>query len=225
MEIYSTREAGLYSGATILLYGQAGIGKTTALASLPKPLILSAEAGLLPLQDSDVDFVKVSELADVRKAYKWLHDKTNADKYQSVVIDSLSEVCDIAFLDCKKRVGDDVTKLYPELRSTVATLLRAFKGLPIHFVCTARETVKELRKGKQSAPTVVGNKLAEDIPHVFDIVLHYTIDADNRRVVYTDTSSGSVAKDRTGKLPPMIEDTDQFLGKIINHVTGGSNGL
>lgn len=224
MEVFSTRDAGKYSGASILLYGQAGIGKTTALASLPKPIILSAEAGLLPLQGHDLSFAKIGSLDDVRKAFKWLSDPENSERFETLVIDSISEVCDMAYKDSKDRVGDEVVKLYPDMRSTVATLLRSFKTLPMHFVCTCRETVKELRKGKQLAPTVVGNKLADDLPHVFDLVLHYTIDSDNNRVVYTNSKSGSVAKDRTGKLPSVISDTDGFLGKIIDKVAGGSNG-
>ena len=225
MEIFSTRDAGRYSGASILLYGQAGIGKTTALASLPKPIILSAEAGLLPLQGEDIAFAKIGSLTDVREAYKWLSNAENANDYRSLVIDSISEVCDMAYKDSKERVGDEVTKLYPDMRATVSSLLRSFKTLPMHFICTCRETVKELRKGKQLAPTVIGNKLADDLPHVFDLVLHYTIDTENRRVVYTDSSSGSVAKDRTGKLPAVIADVNEgFLGDIVNKIAGGSNG-
>lgn len=221
MEIFSTDDAGLYSGATILLYGQAGIGKTTALASLPKPIILSAEAGLLPLQGKGIAFSKIATLADVRKAFVALKNPDLAGTFSTVVIDSISEVCDMAYVECKNLVGNEVTKLYPELRATVATLLRSFKSLPMHFVCTCRETVKELRKGKQSAPTVVGNKLADDLPHVFDLVLHYTVDSDNQRVVYTNSSSGSIAKDRTNMLPPVIKDTDGFLGRILETIAGG----
>ena len=225
MEIFSTKDAGHKSGASILLYGQAGVGKTTALASLPSPLIISAEAGLLPLQGQDIAFIPVATLADVRAVYKHLSKDENAGAFKSLVIDSLSEVCDMAFKDCKDRVGDEVVKLYPELRATVATLIRSFKALPMHFVCTARETIKELRKGKQPAPTVVGNKLADDLPHIYDIVLHYTVDSSNNRVVYTNSSTGSVAKDRYGVLPPVIEDTNGFLGKIVDKLTIGESNV
>lgn len=223
MEVFSTKNVAIDSGANILLYGQAGVGKTTALASLPDPIILSAEAGMLSLKDKDVAFMKISTLDDVRDAYKWLKSSEEAKKYRSVAIDSLSELCDIAFKDCQDRVGNEVQKLYPELRNTVARLIRNFKKLSVHFVCTAREQIKELRTGKMAAPTVVGNKLADDLPHAFDLVLHYTIDASNCRVVHTDSSSGSVAKDRTGTLPATIVDSRNLFDYVLKTILGESN--
>ena len=223
MELFSTKNVGIDSGANILLYGHAGVGKTTSLASLPDPLIISAEAGLLSLKDHDMPYVKVASLDDVREVYKWLasHDETHG--FRSVCIDSLSELCDIAFKDCQDRVGNEVQKLYPELRNTVARLIRNFKRLPVHFVCTAREQVKELRNGRISAPTVIGNKLADDLPHAFDLVLHYTINSANERLVHTNSVSGSIAKDRTGKLPDTISDTKNLFGIILNKILGESN--
>ena len=223
MQVFSTKNVGIDSGANILLYGQAGVGKTTSLASLPDPVILSAEAGMLSLRDKDIPFLKITTLDDVRNAYTWLKSAEEAKAYRSVAIDSLSELCDIAFKDCQSRVGNEVQKLYPELRNTVASLIRNFKRLPVHFVCTAREQVKELRSGRISAPTVVGNKLADDLPHAFDLVLHYTIDSTNERLVHTDSSCGSVAKDRTGTLPSTIADTSDLFGYVLKTILGESN--
>lgn len=220
MEVFSTKNVGIDSGANILLYGHAGVGKTTALGGLPDPIILSAEAGMLSLKSKDVAFAKITTLEHVREAYSWLKSDPEAKKYRSVCIDSLSELCDIAFKDCQDRVGNEVQKLYPELRGTVARLIRNFKALPVHFVCTAREQVKELRTGRMSAPTVIGNKLADDLPHFFDLVLHYTIDTTGRRIVHTDSQCGSIAKDRTGKLPATIEDTENLLGYVLTTILG-----
>jgi len=220
MELYSTKNVGIDSGANILLYGQAGIGKTTSLRTLPNPIILSAEAGMLSLKDHDVTFAKIMTLKDVREAFAWLRSSDEAKQYQSICIDSLSELCDIAFKDCQDRVGNEVTKLYPELRNTVASLIRGFKTLPVHFVCTAREQIKELRGQKMAAPTVVGNKLSDDLPHAFDLVLHYTINSTNDRIVLTNSKCGSVAKDRTGKLPATIEDTSDLFGYVLKTILG-----
>ena len=42
------------SGVKVLVYGQAGSGKTTLIRTAPAPLILSAEAGLLSLAGTDI---------------------------------------------------------------------------------------------------------------------------------------------------------------------------
>ena len=220
MELFSTKNVGIDSGVNILLYGHAGVGKTTSLATLPNPLIISAEAGLLALKDKDIAFSKVSTLNDVRDTFGWLKSSEEAKQFESVCIDSLSELCDIAFKDCQDRVGNEVQKLYPELRNTIASLIRNFKTLPVHFVCTAREQIKELRSGRIAAPTVVGNKLADDLPHAFDLVLHYTINSTNDRVVLTNSKCGSIAKDRTNMLPSTIDDTSNLFRYVLKTILG-----
>jgi len=38
-------------GINVLVYGRAGVGKTTLIRTAPKPIIISIERGLLPLRD------------------------------------------------------------------------------------------------------------------------------------------------------------------------------
>ena len=218
MKIKSTKTAGVVDGVNVLLYGRAGIGKTCALAQCPKPIIVSAEGGLLSLQHTDTPYVDVADMKQLREVYKWLSSSNEADKYRTVCIDSLSEICDIAFIDCKRRVGNKPAELYPELRSSVLPLLTAFRSMKKNFIATARETTKQFKRDDITMPTVVGNKLAEDVAYVFDVVLHYTLDADDKRIVYTNNSCGSIAKDRTGLLPPIIKDTSNLLSFVIKKI-------
>ena len=60
------------AGVKTLVYGAAGTGKTTLIAGMPTPLILSAESGLLSLQGSDLAYIEVNSVGDLREAYKWL---------------------------------------------------------------------------------------------------------------------------------------------------------
>ena len=41
-------------GVKLLVYGQAGAGKTSLIPTLPNPIVLSAEAGLLSIAGADV---------------------------------------------------------------------------------------------------------------------------------------------------------------------------
>jgi len=47
------------NGVKILVYGQAGSGKTSLIRTLPNPLVLSAEAGLLSIQDADLPYIEI----------------------------------------------------------------------------------------------------------------------------------------------------------------------
>ena len=208
--------SGLASTVNILIYGPAGIGKTTALAGCPSPIILSAEAGLLSLRDEEVPYVGIRNLDDLRDVYSWLVSSSEADQYQSVCIDSLSEICDQAFNECRKTEGKDPAQLYPAIRTKVLSLLSQFRSIPKHFVATAQELVKQLKGHDVDmiGPGVVGSRLSDSLAFVFDVVLHYTA-KEGRRVVLT-SSPNSVAKDRTTRLPKTIPNPKRkFLGEII----------
>ena len=205
----------------MLIYGRAGVGKTVSLGTAPNPLILSAEAGMLSLLSTDIPYVSIRSLDDLRDVYAWLLTSTEADRYRTVCIDSISEVCDIAFVDCKKRVGSSIPTLYSELRTTVLPLLSAFRNLPKHIVATARETSKQGKNNEVIVgPAMVGNKLTDDLPYLYDVVLHYTLDDNGNRVCYSNSSCGSIAKDRTGLLPAEIRGMETLVSEIINLIGG-----
>lgn len=219
MEVFSTNDVGTVSasGVNVLLYGRAGIGKTVALGDLPKPVIISAESGLLSLRGRDVAYVVVRSLDELRDVFGWLRSGTD---YESVGLDSLSEVCDLAFVECRRRVGSEPAKLYPELRQRVLPMLSEFRALPYHFVATAHELVRQTKREDLVMPAVVGSKLTDDLPYIFDIVLHYTLDDNGQRIVYTAGDHGGIAKDRTGVLPSEYRDTKCLLPSVINKVLG-----
>ena len=204
----------------MLIYGRAGIGKTVSLSTAPSPLILSAEAGMLSLLSQDIPYIAIRSLDDLRDTYTWLMTSPDANRYQTVCIDSISEVCDLAFTDCKKRVGNAIPVLYSELRATVLPLLSAFRNLPKHLVVTARETTRQVNDETIVGPAMVGNKLTDDLPYLYDVVLHYTIDDASNRVIYSNSTFGSIAKDRTGLLPAEIRDMDTLVTDIINSIGG-----
>ena len=218
---------GLASIVNILLYGPAGIGKTTALAGCPSPILISAEGGLLSLRGQGVSYIEVRNLGDLREVCRWLDKSKEAEDYETVCMDSLSEICDLVFHECRrdKLIGSEPSKLYPAVRGKVLPTLSMFRAFPKHFVATAHEFTKVL-KGHDAdilMPGVVGSRLADDLPYVFDLVLHYTI-RDGNRVVLTTNDQNSVAKDRTGFLPPVIPGTKTFLGSVINLcLTKGNN--
>ena len=49
-------------GVKLLVYGQAGAGKTSLIKSLPNPIVLSAEGGLLSIQDADLPYIEISDM-------------------------------------------------------------------------------------------------------------------------------------------------------------------
>jgi len=83
------------NGVKLLVYGQAGAGKTSLIRTLPNPVVLSAEGGLLSIQDADLPFIEVTTMDELREAYSWAKDSSEAAGFQSVALDSISEVAEV----------------------------------------------------------------------------------------------------------------------------------
>ena len=97
------------SSVKVLVYGQAGAGKTTLITTLPAPVILSAEAGLLSIAGSNIPFLQINDMGDLKEAYKWLAESDEPKAFESVAIDSISEIAEvnsqITILNATKRLS------------------------------------------------------------------------------------------------------------------------
>ena len=82
IKLVSTRDAAAIQGVKMLVSGPPGAGKTRLCATLPNPIILSAESGLLSLAECDLPAIEIkhilsnelSQTKDPRKAYGALSD-------------------------------------------------------------------------------------------------------------------------------------------------------
>ena len=68
IKLTTTREQAQNNGVKVLVYGQAGAGKTVLCATTPdhsKTVILSAEAGLLSIADADIPVIVIESVQDL----------------------------------------------------------------------------------------------------------------------------------------------------------------
>ena len=106
MAINLRSTAGLHAnGVKVLVYGQAGAGKTSLIKTLPAPLVLSAEGGLLSIADADVQFIEVSSMDTLKEAYQWVLNSDDAKHFQSVALDSISEIAEVVLNFEKKNMA------------------------------------------------------------------------------------------------------------------------
>ena len=76
----------------MIVYGQAGAGKTTFALSAPKPLLLDFDGGVKRVNLahlSDVDIVQITSWADVQQVFQ-----EDLSSYQSIVVDTLGKMMD-----------------------------------------------------------------------------------------------------------------------------------
>jgi len=226
IKIQSTKDVGA-DGVKLLIYGKAGIGKTTLMSTLQNQIILSAESGLLSLQEFDIPYIEINTLQDIYDAYNWLTESDEAKVYESVGLDSVTEIADV-ILSTYKREYKDARKAYGDLADDMMELLRKYrdiKGKNIIFSAQTARLVDEDSGITNYLPAMPGKQLLNKVPFYFDGVYFMTSmlgeDNEEYRVLRTQTGIGYEAKDRSKKLKPIEEP---HLGKIFSKIINQPQG-
>ena len=199
-------------GAKLLVYGQAGAGKTYATQTMPgNVLVISAEAGLLSIKDApNVSAIEVANYDDLREVYAAL--KSGELVYDSVCLDSVSEISEILLVHEKGR-NKDGRMAYQNVSEAVTSLMRSFRDLDMHvlFIC---------KEGKENndgvfffGPKMASKPLGDAITYFFDEVLALRVIEDQdddgnpvaARWLQSRIGQGYTAKDRSGKLEAFEE--------------------
>lgn len=206
----------------LLVYGQAGAGKTSLIKTLPNPVVLSAEGGLLSIAGSNIPYIEIKSVQDVGEAYIWLQQSAEAKSFESVAIDSISEIAEVV-LSVERKLTKDPRQAYGEMQNKIAQIIRDFRDLfGRHVYMSAKmEKVQDEMGRILYGPSMPGNKTAQALPYFFDEVLALRVEKDsegqNQRALMCDGDGAWNAKDRSGKLAAW-EAPD--LGEIISKIGG-----
>ena len=192
------------NGLKVLVYGAAGVGKTTLCASTGVPdktLILSAEAGLLSIRDSTVSAINIDNVQKLRDVYQYL--KAQGHPYTWVCLDSISEIAEQT-LASEMEAKKDPRQAYGEMAVTMEKMIKLFRDLPLNvcMVCKGKQIDDEGRMVWQ--PSLPGQQLAEKIPYLFDevfcLVAMTNKEGETKRALRTVSDGKYTAKDRSGRL-------------------------
>ena len=202
MAIALKRTGGLSaSGVKMLVYGAAGSGKTSLIKTMPNPIVLSAEGGLLSIQDADLPYLEITSMDELREAYSWVLES----EYKSVALDSISEIAEVC-LNHEKKVNKDPRAAYGAMQEQMADIIRAFRDIPgrnVLMTAKLEKTQDEMGRVLYS-PSMPGNKTGQALPYFFDLVLALRVEKDaegnTQRALMCDSDGLWLAKDRSGKL-------------------------
>lgn len=172
-------------GIKMLVYGQAGAGKTMLIPSLPSPVVLSAESGLLTIKGANVPFIEIKSLADLEEAYQWALTSDEAKGFESIALDSISEIAEVVLVNAKKGAKDP-RQAYGEMADSMADLVRKFRDLPgrnVYFSAKLEKSQDELGR-TMYAPMMPGAKTGQALPYFFDLVMPLRVERDENGQVY-----------------------------------------
>ena len=213
------------NGVKMLIYGPSGVGKTVLAATMPRPLLIAAEPGALALRKANLEalfgvdnpsiqynmpIIEIKTTDDLVDAHAWCLGSAEARNFDSIALDSLSEIAEVVLANAKRQVKDP-RQAYGEVLEKTETCVRLFRDLPYKHVYMAAkmQPLKDEMTGVvKYGPGMPGNKLGPNLPYFFDEVFRLGINKDlttNKFYRFLQTASDLQyeAKDRSGALNEM----------------------
>jgi hypothetical protein len=203
--------------ASILIYGNPKIGKTTLLSGFPNMLILATESGQKSLKVDYVDITSWKQFKD-EIVPELLKSKKLKDKYSSLGIDTIDilanlcieYVCDEADIDhiSEEKYGKSYDRLKKEFEREINKLFMSSYGL----VFTSHTKIQELSSFGGSTSKIIptlNNQCRSILIPKLDIIGCIQIktikDDEGKykdiRVITFSPSAFLEAGDRTGRMP------------------------
>lgn len=222
MQIRSTNSVGTAGGIKFLVFGPAGSGKTRLCATMPNPIILSAEGGLLSLRNSNLPFIEIKNVAEFTQAWLWVSQSAEARKFNSICIDSVSEIAENELTYAKSQTKDG-RKAYGDTQEQVERILKNFRNLQgPHVYFSAKQKMTASGEDGKLVPGVMmpGNNLGQAAPFMFDEVFQLVPSKTAEGKFFSALRTRGInewdtVKDRSGSLEEW-EAAD--LGAIINKI-------
>lgn len=213
----------------ILAYGSSGVGKTTfagsadAVPALRPVIVVDIEGGTESLRNSypGVETVRVTTWKEMQEVYNVLYEGKH--EYRTVVLDSLTEIQKFNMYNIMSdlvRLKPDIDPDIPDMRmwgkniEQIRRFVRGFRDLPMNTIFTALvKEDKDQKTGALRMKPMMSGKLADEVAAFLDIVCYMYVkqiqDGDEvrtKRLMLTQATESQVAKDRSGRLPTIIED-------------------
>lgn len=173
-------------GVKSVIFGGPGSGKTPLMNTAPAPVLLVTEPGMLSMRNSPIKHCRVATTyAEIVDFMKWLLKSPEAKQFQTLAVDSISNVAEIILAE-ETLKWKDGRKVYGAMSEKVMQICNELFYLPEkHIVLIAKQAVTEngrqtvIQGGEvtyepimQKRPFFPGKDLNVKIPHLFDNVMH-----------------------------------------------------
>jgi len=174
MDIRDLKAAGEFAqnfGCKALIYGPAGSAKTPLFNTAPRPLLLATEPGLLSMRGSKIPTYEAYTPARINEFFKWFFNSNETKNFDTLGIDSASQVADIYLLDAQKNNKHGL-KAYGEMADNTMEHLRTLYYTRYkHTYVICKEEIKDLDGQSMRRPYFPGQVLPISVPHLYDFIL------------------------------------------------------
>lgn len=166
LDLRAAKEFSINFGMKALVFGPPGSSKTPTVNTCPRPVLLATEPGLLSMRNSDVPTWLAPNKKKIDEFFKWFEHSAEAKNFDTLAIDSVSQMCDIGLTESTSKHG---LAQYGDMADYVYPYLERLYFLPQkHMFLIAKE---EITSDGMRRPYFPGKYLPTQIPHKYDCVL------------------------------------------------------
>ena len=199
------REFARSYGVKALIYGAAGTGKTPILNTAPRPVLLACETGLLSMRNSNIPTFQALDVSKIKEFFDWLEKSSEAKNFDTIGVDSSSQLAEIFLTDAKKRIKHGLQQYGEMAEESMKLFTKLYFMREKHIYLIAKEEIKNLNGTSFRRPYWAGNVLPIEVPHQYDAILHLAKanvpGAQGEVLAFRCSQSYDVlARDRTGQL-------------------------
>lgn len=180
MDIRDLRAAGEHAqnfGVKAIVFGPAGGGKTPILNTATRPVLLATEAGLLSMRGSTIPTYEAYTSQRIDEFFKWFFNSTETKNFDTLGIDSGSQMADIYLNAALKGTSKSGNKkhgmaAYGEMATDTMEHLRTlFYTRYKHVYLICKEQIADVDFQSLRRPYFPGQVLPVDVPHLYDFIL------------------------------------------------------
>jgi len=202
-------------GVKAVIYGPPGSGKTPLVETAPRPLMLVCEPGMMSLRKSKVPAYLANTHGRIEGFFKWFFGSTEANQFDTLFIDSGSQLAEIVLSDVFGSFKDG-RKVYGEMSRICMEWFDPLFYMPNkHIIILAKEVSEEytvtgnvngiptLTTYKFKKPFFPGQDLPMKIAHRYDMIWRANrevIQGAKQTVIYCQPTDAFIARDRSGQL-------------------------
>lgn len=216
MEIEKSLQIEPQDNIVMIVYGKAGVGKTTFAASAPNALVIDFENGskFLGQRGISVDVVRMKEwFTESEKKELWAELKN----YDSIIIDPLGEAMDKLIHHYIHKVGGPMKQStrdalsmagWGEVKKEMRNFIKALRDTGKNIIIVAHDA--EDKDNEEIIHRIqVATKLSDEIPNMVDIISYMAVSKTEkgaRYMLYTPRQAERFdSKDRTGRVPDVVD--------------------
>lgn len=221
LQFSMSNDAAILHGVKFCVHGRAGAGKTTLVSTMPNTILVNAESGILSLRKFKIPLITISTIAEMDEAYEYLTQSSDMKQFDSISLDSISEIAEKC-LNHEKKQTNDGRRAYGEMNDKMLELIKKFRDIPnkhVYFSAKQGSVKDEITNLTRYGPLMPGKMLGENMPYLFDEVFSLEVgeteDKQEYRYLRTKTDIQFEAKDRSGALDRFEQP---HLGQVIEKI-------